>query len=191
MVRWVGEWLNCQAQKVMTIGKNSSWRPVTSSVPQESSTGQHCFTSSLVTQVTRREHTSSTFADDTELAEVANTSNGFVAIQGTSAGQRKEPLEIQQREKMPCSWRLPVQPEPWLLNLVQWQMSCLTAATSFSKALENSFPRSNLPLKTWHPQGLITTWNRVSLQQNILKINFLYCEISDYLTSQSTCHRVT
>lgn len=39
MVRYVGNWLNCQAQKVMISGTKSSRRPVTSYVLQESLMG--------------------------------------------------------------------------------------------------------------------------------------------------------
>lgn len=152
--------------------------------------GQQGLTSSLVTHMTRRESAHSTFADDTELGDVANTSNGFVAIQGDLNRLEKRASWSSTEGNSALLLKAPSLLKPWHLHLVQWQMSCLTAATSFSKTLENSSPRSNLPLKTQCPEGLIITWNRVSLQQNIVKANLLCCEISGYLSSQNTCHWV-
>lgn len=46
-VNSTGNWLNCQAERVMTNSKRSSWRPATGDVPQRSILGPR-LTSSLM-----------------------------------------------------------------------------------------------------------------------------------------------
>ncbi|KAK4824554.1 LOW QUALITY PROTEIN: hypothetical protein QYF61_016158 [Mycteria americana] len=78
MVRWIENWLNGLAQRVMIISVKSSWRPITNGVPRVCPVLFNIFVND---RDDGAECTLSKFADVTKLGGVADTPEGCAAIQ--------------------------------------------------------------------------------------------------------------
>lgn len=87
-VRYIENWLNSWAQRVVIGVTKSSWRPVPSSILQESVVCPVLFSVFIDDLDEEAEYAISRFADDRELGGVADAPEVVLSSKGTSLGWR-------------------------------------------------------------------------------------------------------